>query len=76
MNDSRPWVRPVMISGYEATVQFDPVTGIYRGEFVGLSEQVRFYAAYEEQMLTEGRRALFTFLERCKSYSRVPKGDA
>ncbi|TDG02612.1 type II toxin-antitoxin system HicB family antitoxin [Paraburkholderia guartelaensis] len=54
----------MLINGHDAVVEFDPVTGIYHGEFTGLGNRVYFYGADEEQMVAEGRRALAMFLHQ------------
>ncbi len=63
MTDRRPWIRPRMINGNEAAVEFDPVTGI--GEFPGLSGQADFQGTGEA--LVEGRRSLAIHIESCTS---------
>ncbi|MFT0172655.1 hypothetical protein ACLKMY_27240 [Paraburkholderia mimosarum] len=62
-----------MINGYEAVVEFDPVTGIYRGEFQGLNGQADFCASDEAQVLVEGRHSLAIYLESC--ISRIARRD-
>jgi hypothetical protein len=55
-DESRPCVRPMMIAGYEAMVTFEPGSGLYRGEFVGLNGGADFYAADEVQLRIEAAR--------------------
>ncbi|WP_162175078.1 hypothetical protein [Paraburkholderia mimosarum] len=42
MTDRRPRIRPVIINGDEAVVEFDLVTGIYRGKLRGLNGQTEW----------------------------------
>lgn len=67
MTDRRPWIRPIVINGYETVMEFDPVTGICRGDFPGLNGRPDFYATDEAQVLFEGRRSLAIYLESCTS---------
>ncbi|WP_321899990.1 hypothetical protein [Paraburkholderia heleia] len=67
MTDRRASIRPIGINGYEAVAEFDPVTGIYRGEFPGLNGRPDFHATDEAQVVVEGRRSLAIYLESCTS---------
>ncbi|CAG9252010.1 hypothetical protein PUN4_180066 [Paraburkholderia unamae] len=57
-----PWTQPVTINGYEAVVELNSVTGIYRSEFTGPERWGILYATNEEQMRKEGKQALSMFL--------------
>ena len=73
MNDRRPWIRPVLINGYEAVVEFEPVTGIYHGEFTGLTDQIDFYATDEAQVPAKGGRTLAMFLHQGECRGMAPE---
>ena len=53
------------IEGHKAVVTFDPETGMFRGEFVGLSGGADFYATSVDGLKTEGSVSLQTYLEMC-----------
>ncbi|GBQ07529.1 type II toxin-antitoxin system HicB family antitoxin [Saccharibacter floricola] len=61
------------VGGYKAVVAFDPETGLFRGEFLGLNGGADFYADSVEGLKTEGEASLKVFLEMCKEKGISPK---
>jgi predicted HicB family RNase H-like nuclease len=53
------------INGHDAVVQYDPDTGMLRGEFVGLNGGADFYAKDTETLRHEGETSLRVFLDTC-----------
>lgn len=54
------------INGHKAVVSFDPETGMFRGEFVGLNGGADFYAEDVAGLRREGKASLETFMEVCR----------
>ena len=60
------------IDGQKAVVTFDPETGMFRGEFVGLTGGADFYATSVDGLKNEGHVSLQTYLEMCAENSIEP----
>lgn len=60
------------IEGHKAVIAFDPDTGMFRGEFLGLSGGADFYAADVEGLLREGMNSLKVYLQACQERGVTP----
>ncbi|CAN2042141.1 hypothetical protein GMMP15_60004 [Candidatus Magnetomoraceae bacterium gMMP-15] len=56
----------IIIDGYKAIINYDPMIDQFRGEFIGLNGGADFYAANIEELREEGKISLKVFLEMCK----------
>lgn len=59
-------INVIEINGHKAVVSFDPVTSMFRGEFVGLNGGADFYADNVAGLAREGQSSLDTFMEICR----------
>jgi hypothetical protein len=75
-SDGRMHACEVVIAGYKAVVEFQPGSGLYRGEFLGLNGGADFYAADEVQLRVEGARSLAVFLAECERRGITPRAKA
>lgn len=60
------------IDGRSAVIRFDPDTGMYRGEFVGLNGGADFHAESVFRLRSEGARSLRVFLDACREEGAEP----
>lgn len=67
-----PECKTIAIEDYSARVEFDQDTGLYRGEFLGLSGGADFYAKDMESLITEGKLSLRVYMEACKESKQQP----
>ena len=61
------------ISGYHATISYDPEIDMFRGEFVGLNGGADFYATDVKQLRKEGEFSLDMFLQACREEGIEPR---
>ncbi|CAN2046411.1 hypothetical protein GMMP1_540004 [Candidatus Magnetomoraceae bacterium gMMP-1] len=62
----------IIIDGYKAIINYDPMIDQFRGEFIGLNGGADFYAANIEELREEGKISLKVFLEMCKEEGLNP----
>ena len=60
------------IGGHRAVSQFDPETGMFRSEFLGLNGGADFYADSVAGLQREGEASLRTFLDLCREKGIEP----
>jgi predicted HicB family RNase H-like nuclease len=60
------------IEGQKAVVAYDPETGLFRGEFLGLSGGADFYGDSVEALTREGKRSLDVYLDMCRARGVAP----
>jgi len=61
------------IDDYSATIDFDPETNEFRGEFIGLNGGADFYASSAAGLKKEGKKSLEAFLQVCKEEGIDPR---
>lgn len=61
------------ISGFEATIVFEPETKLFRGQFSDLNGGADFYAADVKTLRREGTISLKVFLDMCREDGVEPK---
>lgn len=62
----------MMIDKQEASIEYDPDIGMFRGEFLNLSGGADFYATDMEGLKREGHRSLKVYLKMCKEKGIIP----
>jgi len=60
------------IGGHRAVIQFDPETGMFRGEFVGLNGGADFYSDSVAGLHREGEASLRVFLDMRRKEGITP----
>lgn len=60
------------IDGRNAVIRFDPDSGLFRGEFVGLNGGADFYAQSVSKLRSEGAKSLRVFLDTCREQGMEP----
>lgn len=60
------------INGHRAVIEFDPDTGLFRGEFMGLNGGADFYAESVKALQKEGETSLRVFMEMCREKGTDP----
>ena len=60
------------INDHRALIQFDPETGMLRGEFLGLNGGADFYSDSVAGLQCEGELSLRTFLDVCREKGIEP----
>lgn len=63
------------IQGYQATIQYDSEIEMFRGEFIGLSGGVDFYAKDVGSLRREGELSLKVFLDMCREDGVEPRRE-
>ncbi|MCL4744439.1 MAG: type II toxin-antitoxin system HicB family antitoxin [Burkholderiaceae bacterium] len=61
------------VEGYEAKIEFDPDTDLFRGEILGLTGGADFYGRNPKELRAEFRKSLRVFLEVCKEKGIEPR---
>ncbi len=55
----------MIIDGQKATINYDEILDMFRGEFIGLNGGADFYAADISGLHAEGTKSLSVFLDMC-----------
>ena len=53
------------VDGYNARIEYDPETDMFRGEILGLTGGADFYGKNPKELRQEFKRSLAVFLEVC-----------
>jgi predicted HicB family RNase H-like nuclease len=61
------------VDGYNAKIEYDAETDLFRGEILGLSGGADFYGANPQGLRKEFKRSLDIFLEVCKEKGIEPR---
>lgn len=56
----------ITINDHQAQITFNPETGMYRGEFIGLNGGADFYAHNVDDLRNEGAISLRVYLAGCE----------
>ena len=64
------------INGHRAVISFDPVLGLFRGEFTGLTGGADFYASDVAGLEREGAISLRIYLDACEKDGIEPLAKA
>lgn len=60
------------VQGYTARMAYDPESGLYRGEILGLSGGADFYAKSPTELRQEFKNSLAVYLQACAKQSIDP----
>jgi predicted HicB family RNase H-like nuclease len=63
----------IEIDGHRAVLAYDPDIQMIRGEFLGLNGGADFYARSVDELVSEGRKSLATFLDICRERGIDPQ---
>ena len=61
------------VDGYNARIEYDPETDLFRGEILGLNGGADFYGKSPEELRREFKRSLAVFLEVCSEKGIEPR---
>jgi predicted HicB family RNase H-like nuclease len=61
------------VDGYQAKIEYDPETDLFRGEILGLTGGADFYGKNPKELRTEFRKSLEVFLAVCKEKGIEPR---
>ena len=61
------------VDGYNARIEYDPGTDMFRGEILGLNGGADFYGKNPEELRREFKRSLAVFLEVCSEKGIEPR---
>ena len=61
------------VDGYNAKIEYDPDTDLFRGEILGLTGGADFYGRNPKELRAEFRKSLRIFLEVCKEKGIEPR---
>jgi predicted HicB family RNase H-like nuclease len=61
------------VDGYQARIDYDPETDMFRGEILGLNGGADFYGRNPKELRTEFRKSLEVFLAVCKEQGIEPR---
>jgi predicted HicB family RNase H-like nuclease len=61
------------VDGYQAKIEYDPETDLFRGEILGLTSGADFYGKNPKELRTEFRKSLEVFLAVCKEKGIEPR---
>lgn len=61
------------VDGYQARIDYDPETDMFRGEILGLNGGADFYGRNPKELRTEFRKSLEVFLAVCKEKGIEPR---
>ena len=61
------------VDGYNAKIEYDPDTDMFRGEILGLSGGADFYGKNPKELRVEFKKSLQVFLEVCKEKGVEPR---
>ena len=61
------------VDGYKAKIEYDPETDMFRGEILGLTGGADFYGKTPQELRSEFKNSLASFLEVCKENGIEPR---
>jgi predicted HicB family RNase H-like nuclease len=61
------------VDGYQAKIEYDPETDLFRGEILGLTGGADFCGKNPKELRTEFRKSLEVFLAVCKEKGIEPR---
>ena len=61
------------VDGYNARIEYDPETDMFRGEILGLTGGADFYGKNTKELRQEFKRSLAIFLEVCAEKGIEPR---
>lgn len=61
------------VEGYNAKIEYDPDTDLFRGEILGLTGGADFYGRNPRELRAEFRKSLRVFLEVCREKGIEPR---
>lgn len=61
------------VDGYNAKIEYDPDTDLFRGEILGLTGGADFYGKNPKELRAEFRKSLQIFLEVCEEKGIEPR---
>ena len=61
------------VDGYNAKIEYDPDTDLFRGEILGLTGGADFYGKNPKELRSEFKKSLQVFLEVCKEKGVEPR---
>ncbi|MBL0944662.1 MAG: type II toxin-antitoxin system HicB family antitoxin [Hydrogenophaga sp.] len=61
------------VDGYQARIEYDADTDLFRGEILGLNGGADFYGRNPRELRAEFRKSLSAFLEVCKEKGIEPR---
>lgn len=61
------------VDGYNAKIEYDPDTDLFRGEILGLTGGADFYGRNPRELRAEFRKSLRVFLEVCREKGIEPR---
>ncbi|QIM52482.1 type II toxin-antitoxin system HicB family antitoxin [Hydrogenophaga crocea] len=61
------------VDGYQARIEYDADTDLFRGEILGLNGGADFYGRNPRELRAEFRKSLSAFLEVCKERGIEPR---
>jgi predicted HicB family RNase H-like nuclease len=61
------------VDGYNARIEYDPETDMFRGEILGLTGGADFYGKNPKELRQEFKRSLAIFLEVCAEKGIEPR---
>jgi predicted HicB family RNase H-like nuclease len=61
------------IDGYQARIEYNAETDLFRGEILGLCGGADFYGAHPNELREEFKKSLAVFLEVCKEQGIEPR---
>ena len=61
------------LEGYEAKIEYDAASDLFRGEVLGLSGGADFYGKNPKELRSEFKKSLHIFLEVCREKGIEPR---
>lgn len=61
------------VDGYNAKIEYDPDTDLFRGEILGLNGGADFYGKSPRELRAEFKKSLAVFLEVCAEKGLEPR---
>jgi predicted HicB family RNase H-like nuclease len=61
------------VDGFNARIEYDPDTDLFRGEILGLNGGADFYGKSPRELRTEFKKSLAVFLEVCAEKGLEPR---
>ena len=61
------------VDGYNAKIEYDPGTDLFRGEVLGLTGGADFYGKSPKELRSEFKKSLEVFLQVCKDKGIEPR---
>lgn len=61
------------VDGYNARIEYDPDTDLFRGEILGLTGGADFYGKNPKELRAEFKKSLEVFLQVCRAKGIEPR---